>query len=141
MKKGKLPEWEKTISATNKARSRKELPVIGNDVWIGADAIVLNGVTLGDGAIIAAGSVVTHDVSPYEIVGGNPAHHIKYRFEEKIVKQLCSIKWWEYGPDILYGLNQGDIDQCLHSLQQRIDEGFPRYVSKVIEYNLTKAVK
>lgn len=68
--------------------------VIGNDVWIGAYAKIVEGVRIGDGAVIAAGAVVTKDVPPYAIVGGVPAKIIKYRFEEKQIKQLLELKWW-----------------------------------------------
>ena len=67
---------------------------IGNDVWIGSNAIILSGVVIGDGAIIGAGSVVTKDVAPYAIFAGNPAKHIRYRFEEEIVEDLIKIQWW-----------------------------------------------
>lgn len=69
---------------------------IGNDVWIGYNAIILGGITIADGAIIAAGSMVTKDVLPYEIVGGNPAKHIKFRFSEKDIRLLLEIKWWDW---------------------------------------------
>ena len=68
---------------------------IGNDVWIGAKAIILSGTTIGDGSIIAAGSVVSGKIEPYTIVGGNPAREIKKRFNDKIVENLMRIKWWE----------------------------------------------
>lgn len=69
--------------------------VIGNDVWIGARATILEGVTIGDGAVIAAGAIVTKDVPPYSIVGGVPAKIIKYRFDEETIKKLLELKWWE----------------------------------------------
>lgn len=68
---------------------------IGNDVWIGARAIILDGVTIGHGAIIAANSVVTKDVPPYAIVGGVPAKILKYRFGDKKIEKLLKSKWWE----------------------------------------------
>ena len=68
---------------------------IGNDVLIGANAIILAGVKVGDGAVIGAGSVVTKNVPPYAVVAGNPAKIIKYRFDEKIIKKLLKLKWWE----------------------------------------------
>lgn len=68
---------------------------IGNDVWIGNRALVLQGVKIGDGAVIGAGSVVTKDVPPYEIWAGNPAKCIKKRFDEETIAKLLEIKWWE----------------------------------------------
>lgn len=70
--------------------------VIGNDVWIGHQAMIMPAVTIGDGAIIASGSVVTKDVPPYAIVGGNPAKIIRYRFDEKTIESLLDIKWWNW---------------------------------------------
>ena len=76
--------------------------VIGNDVWIGAGAILLGkngGLEIGDGAIVGAGAVVTKDVPPYAIVGGNPARIIRYRFDEVTIKHLLAIKWWNWSPE------------------------------------------
>lgn len=70
-------------------------PIIGNDVWIGSKATILQGVTVGNGAIIAAGAVVTKDVPPYAIVGGVPAKVIKYRFDEDVRNRLEELKWWD----------------------------------------------
>lgn len=89
--------------------------IVGNDVWIGANSIILDNVTIGDGAIIAAGSVVTKDVPPYEIVGGIPARSIKKRFTESQIENLARIKWWE--KDIIWIKNKSrlfrDIDLFL----------------------------
>lgn len=74
---------------------------IGNDVWIGERAIVLGGVTVGNGAVIAAGAVVTKDVPPYAVVGGVPAKIIKYRFDEEVIKELEEIKWWQWDDETL----------------------------------------
>lgn len=68
--------------------------IIGNDVWIGARVLIMGGVKIGDGAIIAAGSIVTKDVPPYAIVGGVPAKIIRYRFDEEIISLLKEIEWW-----------------------------------------------
>ncbi|RUW28200.1 CatB-related O-acetyltransferase [Mesorhizobium sp. M4B.F.Ca.ET.215.01.1.1] len=69
---------------------------LGHDVWIGTDAIVLSGVTIGDGAVIAARSVVARDVPPYAIVGGNPARIIKYRFPDQTIAAMQKIRWWDW---------------------------------------------
>ncbi len=70
--------------------------VIGNDVWIGMDTTIMPGIKIGDGAIIAAKSVVTRDVAPYTIVGGNPANKIKERFSNEIIEELLQIQWWHF---------------------------------------------
>lgn len=69
--------------------------VIGNDVWIAKGVTIMSGVKIGDGAVIASNSHVVKDVDSYEIVGGNPAKHIKYRFDKDICKKLLSLKWWD----------------------------------------------
>lgn len=74
----------------------KNVSVIENDVWIGDNALLLPGIRVGTGAIIGAGAVVTKDVPPYAIVGGNPARIIKYRFAEPVIKELLDSKWWEW---------------------------------------------
>jgi carbonic anhydrase/acetyltransferase-like protein (isoleucine patch superfamily) len=73
--------------------------VIGNDCYVGYEAVITSGVTLGDGAAVAARAMVTKDVEPYSIVGGNPARHIRYRFEEPVREALLRIKWWDWSTD------------------------------------------
>lgn len=75
--------------------TKKISVIIGNDVWIGARATILEGVKIGDGAVVAAGAVVTKDVPPYAVVGGVPAKIIKYRFTEEEIEKLLEIKWWK----------------------------------------------
>ncbi|MCC9654514.1 CatB-related O-acetyltransferase [Rhodopirellula halodulae] len=75
---------------------RKGDTVIGNDVWIGMEAVVMPGVTIGDGAIIGARSVVAKDVAPYTIVAGNPAQCVKRRFDEETIQVLLEICWWNW---------------------------------------------
>lgn len=75
---------------------QKPPPVIGHDVWIGMNAVVHRGVTIGHGAVIASDAVVTKDVEPYSIVGGNPARHIKYRFSQEIINAMLEIQWWNW---------------------------------------------
>lgn len=83
------------------APAREEFPckgdtVIGNDVWIGYDALIMPGVQIGDGAIIAARSVVANDVPPYSIAGGNPCRQLKSRFGGADIQQLLEIAWWDW---------------------------------------------
>lgn len=73
--------------------------VVGNDVWIGFDATIMPGVQIGDGAIIASKAVVTKDVAPYSIVGGNPAELIRKRFPAEEIDQLLALKWWDWEID------------------------------------------
>lgn len=74
---------------------------VGNDVWIGERVMVLGGVTIGDGAVLAAGAVVTKDVPPYAVVGGVPARVIKYRFNQETIEGLEKLKWWDMPCEIL----------------------------------------
>ena len=79
-----------------------KIPVeIGHDVWIGARAVIIGGVKIGTGAIIATGAVVTKDVPPYAIVGGVPARILRYRFEPKLCEALLASKWWELNDETL----------------------------------------
>lgn len=75
--------------------------VIGNDVWIGKSVRIMPGVTIGDGAIIAAYSVVTKDVEPYSIVGGNPSRKIRLRYSKEVIDELLDIAWWNFDEDLL----------------------------------------
>ncbi|MGF1694560.1 type B chloramphenicol O-acetyltransferase [Vibrio lamellibrachiae] len=88
--------------------------VIGNDVWIGSEAMIMSGITIGDGAIIASRAVVTKDVAPYEVVGSNPAKHIKYRFSTEQITMLIEMEWWQWTDSELKGamklLCSGDIE-------------------------------
>ncbi len=87
-------EWDE-----KKAISKGPI-VIGNDVWIGQNAIVLSGITIGHGAVVLAGSIVTKNIEPYAVVGGMPARFIKYRFEPHIIQCLLRIAWWDW-PELL----------------------------------------
>lgn len=75
--------------------------VIGNDVWIGRESVIMPGVKIGDGAIIGVYSVVTKDVEPYSVVGGNPAKLIKKRFDDGLIEILLKVKWWDFEPEKL----------------------------------------
>lgn len=91
-------EWEHGIWV-DKAWDNKGNIVIGNDVWIGYEAVILAGVTIGDGAIIGARAVVTKDVPPYTIVGGVPAKPIRKRFSDDTINELLSMRWWDLPPE------------------------------------------
>jgi acetyltransferase-like isoleucine patch superfamily enzyme len=91
---------------------------IGNDVWTGHNVNVMAGVNVGDGAIIAAGSVVTKDVPPYAIVAGVPATVKRYRFPEETIERLLRLKWWDLELSDLSGLPFRDVDRCLDMLEE-----------------------
>jgi acetyltransferase-like isoleucine patch superfamily enzyme len=96
---------------------------IGNDVWIGAKALILSGVNIGDGAVIAAGALVTDDVAPYSVVGGVPAKYIKPRFSDEISSALLEIKWWHWDDDLIH---------------DRIEDFYSSVSDFVAKYNMTK---
>lgn len=80
----------------NDIEIKKEKVIIGNDVWIGCDVVIMPGVNVGDGAVIGAGSIVTKDVPPYSIIVGNPGKKIRNRFSEEIIESLKEIQWWNF---------------------------------------------
>ncbi len=92
------------------------ITTIKNDVWIGQSAMLNAGVTIGNGAIIAAGSVVTKDVPAYAIVGGNPAQLIRYRCSEQQRRQLEELAWWQFSPEQIKGVAINDIDMSIADL-------------------------
>ena len=87
---------DKFKNANNQSKNTNGDVVIGSDVWIGENTKILSGVTIGDGAVIANNSHVVKDVEPYSVVGGNPAKHIKFRFDEETIKKLLKIQWWNW---------------------------------------------
>lgn len=89
-------EWGLDVKDITSAWDNKGDIVIGNDVWIGYEAVIMSGVTIGDGAIIGTRAVVTKDVPPYTIVGGVPAKRIRKRFPEKTISELLKLKWWDW---------------------------------------------
>ena len=89
-------EWGLDVKNIRQAWDNKGDIVIGNDVWIGYEAVILSGVTIGDGAVIGARAVVTKDVPPYTIVGGVPAKPIRRRFDDETAEKLRRISWWDW---------------------------------------------
>ena len=98
-----IPGWDATRPA-DKDCPYKGDTVVGNDVWIGEKVTILPGVHIGDGAIIGACSVVTKDVEPYTIVGGNPARVIRKRFDDELIDLLLKFKWWDKSIDEIHDL-------------------------------------
>jgi acetyltransferase-like isoleucine patch superfamily enzyme len=94
---------------------------IGNDVWIGQGVFIKSGVKIGDGAIIAAHSVVTTDVQPYAIVAGVPAHIKRYRFESLTINKLLNLKWWNYNITALDKLDFSNISSVINRLSTAIE--------------------
>jgi acetyltransferase-like isoleucine patch superfamily enzyme len=90
---------------------------VGNDVWMGHHVNVMGGINVGDGAIIAAGSIVTKDVPPYAIMAGVPAQVKRLRFSEKIIERLLRAKWWELDLTDLSGLPFRDVERCVDAIE------------------------
>ena len=90
---------------------------IGNDCWIGRNAIIMDGVTVGHGAIVGAGAVVTKDVPPYAIVAGVPARIIRYRFVPEICDRILASRWWDYPEEFIATLPFDDVGSCLDRLE------------------------
>lgn len=94
---------------------------VGNDVWIGERAMIIGGCTIGDGAVIAAGAIVTKNVPPYAIVAGVPAKIIRYRFDSHTIEELLKLQWWNLPESILrqnIGLFQTEEDVCINKLKE-----------------------
>ncbi|WP_280514926.1 CatB-related O-acetyltransferase [Aureimonas sp. ME7] len=88
--------WEEGFEMETILSGLKGDTVVGNDVWIGSDALILPGVTIGDGAIVAANSVVSRDVAPYAVVAGNPASKRRRRFDDATIERLLAVGWWNW---------------------------------------------
>ncbi|MFS2727522.1 CatB-related O-acetyltransferase [Parabacteroides merdae] len=117
-------EWELEKSNITTAWDNKSNIVIGNDVWIGYEAVIMAGVHIGDGAIIAARAVVTKDVPPYTIVGGTPAKEIRKRFDAEVIEQLLIQKWWDWSTDKIHQclpyIAEGKLDELLAMKKYRL---------------------
>ena len=113
-------EWGLEKKDVTNAWDNKGDIIIGNDVWIGYEAVILAGVTIGDGAIIGTRAVVTKDVPPYTIVGGVPAKPIKKRFSEETISALLEIQWWNWSEKRIAknigAIQSGNIEQLKQSM-------------------------
>ena len=100
--------------------------VIGSDVWLGRECVIMPGVKIGDGAVIAAYSVVTRDVEPYTVAGGNPARPIKKRFDDDLIQLLLRFKWWDLEPealaDFLPLLCDPDLEKVRAEIRKRLEQ-------------------
>lgn len=96
---------------------------LGNDVWVGSHVRIKRGVTVGDGAVIGAGSIVTRDVPPYAIVAGTPARVLRYRFPEPLIDRLLASAWWRYGPEKVQGLDPQDPTKFLDRFEAAVAKG------------------
>lgn len=110
-------EWGLDVKNITEAWDNKGNIIVGNYVWIGYGAVILSGVTVGDGAIIGARAVVTKDVPPYTIVGGVPARQIRKRFDEETIKKLLTLQWWNWDYEKIRknipAIQSGDIESLL----------------------------
>lgn len=110
-------EWGLNIKGVAAAWDNKGDIIIGNDVWIGYEAVIMAGVTVGDGAIIGTRAVVTKDVPPYTIVGGVPAKPIRKRFDNETLDELLKIRWWDWPEEKIAKNIQAIQSGCLKQLQ------------------------
>jgi acetyltransferase-like isoleucine patch superfamily enzyme len=121
--------WRMEGAGTDGFPAPSKDTIIGSDVWTGWGSVILSGITIGDGAIVGAGAVVTKDVEPYAIVGGNPAKLIRYRFPEEQRNALLDIRWWEWPDDEIRAavplLAGKDVDAFIDYAAQRFPSREP----------------
>lgn len=110
-------EWGLNKADVTSAWDNRGDIIIGNDVWIGYEAVIMAGVHIGDGAIIGARAVVTKDIPPFTIVGGVPARTIRKRFDDAVIDKLLALKWWNWSEERIRQnlpyLTRGEIDKLL----------------------------
>lgn len=113
-----LRDYPNSIPKRNIAPLQKPRPVIENDVWVAANVTIAKGVRIHSGAVICSNSVVTKDVPPYTIVGGNPAKPIRLRFPEGVVERLLDLEWWNYEPRQHFGLDLEHIEEFIEQFSE-----------------------
>ena len=116
--------WSERTPPHMEQLPRKGDTIVGSDVWLGRESVVMPGVKIGDGAIIAAYSVVAGDVPPYTLYGGNPARFIKKRFDDALTALLLRLKWWDLPPEelakLLPLLCDSDLERVRAALEERL---------------------
>jgi acetyltransferase-like isoleucine patch superfamily enzyme len=129
----------KTLSKLKAAygNGKPKRTIIGNDVWIGHGAFIKPGIQIGDGSVIAAASVITKDVEPYSIMGGNPAKLIKKRFDSMTIDKLTSSRWHRYPPNVLLNLKTSDLNQFILDLEKN-KKNLKEYESEYLYINNVK---
>ena len=105
---------------------------IGNDVWIGHGAFIMPGVKIGNGAVVAAGAIVTKDVPPYAVVAGVPAVVKKYRFPDAIIERFQRVKWWQYAFWDIKGAQLTKAEEFLDFVEQRVEDGISPFAGELI---------
>lgn len=126
---GYFPEW----SNIKGHPATKGDVVVGNDVWIGREALIMSGVTIGDGAVVGSRAVVTKNVMPYSIVAGNPAKHIRFRFDEEAISELLAMAWWNWPDDIIAKAVPYLLSNNIKALT---DFNYTRHEVKYTEHNM-----
>lgn len=106
------------------SQPQKNTPIIENDVWIGANVTLSKGITIHSGSIVAANSLVTKDVPPYAIVGGNPATIIKYRFSHELIQESLNFKWWDFHVNDIVSTGSNNLSDVINILSQRSNPRF-----------------
>ena len=109
-------EYNERLSEKILSYNQNQKTIIGNDVWIGINSTVLQGIKISDGAVVGANSLVTKDVPPYAIVGGVPAKVLRYRFSEDQIEKLLKLRWWELSMEEINSLPFDDIDECIRKI-------------------------
>lgn len=123
-----FPMFEECVAHIPDAAVTKGDVIIGNDVWLCANSIILSGVTIGDGAVVANSALVTKDVPPYAVVAGNPARVIKWRFDSHVRDCLLASKWWDWP--------EAEIQEVMHLLCSTNLNPFLEYVVSRINTDL-----